>query len=228
MNNKKRILIVDNDIMTLRMIKKYLEGKYDIFMENSGQRLMEKPEDYDVDMIILDIDMPNISGIQIYEEYIKNPMHKDIPFVFLTASQDEEGINTTGASGIITKTLTKMDYLKRVELIFNQHGSSYIKRNVLVVDSDISFLKDFERNTDKAKYSLVFARRCSDALEILKYKKVGCIVLGNDEMGMDRTLMREKMSVFLDDKEGIFVMPEGNRNITEIILKVGEKFDNQG
>ena len=44
----------------------------------------------DVDLIILDIDMPEISGFEMYEAIKKNSKTKNIPIIFLTGVEDEE------------------------------------------------------------------------------------------------------------------------------------------
>ena len=54
---KKRILIVDDDIMTLKLLKKNLEETYDVVTENAGYRFVEKMETYEADLILLDIEM---------------------------------------------------------------------------------------------------------------------------------------------------------------------------
>ena len=81
---KKRILIVDDDIMTLKILKKYLEDTYDVVTENAGYRFVEKMGSYGADLILLDIEMPVVNGIEAFDKLIKDPELNETPVVFLS------------------------------------------------------------------------------------------------------------------------------------------------
>jgi len=227
MSEKKKILIIDDDIMTLRILKKYLEGKYEILMENAGYRFVERPQDYSADLILLDIEMPVMNGLQVFEEYMKNPEHKDIPIVFLSGVSNPELVRDVigkGASGYVVKTIPKAELLLKIEKFFKEFESGEEKDNVLIVDKNLDLLKKLNEEFKGSDYNLIFTTKLLCALETLSYKRIGCVLLGSEEMGIDKNLMKEKMSKLVKGKKDIFVLLEENMDISEIVSKVGEKF----
>ena len=131
---KKRILIVDDDIMTLKILKKYLEETYDVVTENAGYRFIEKMGSYEADMILLDIEMPVVNGLQAFEEIVRNPDLKDVPVVFLSGVSNPNLVRELmgkGAAGYLVKTIPKGELLARIEKIFNESESREVIQEIL-------------------------------------------------------------------------------------------------
>ncbi len=102
---KKKILIIDDDIMMLRTLKKHLETDFEIRLENAGYRFVEHIEDYHADMILLDIEMPVMNGMEVFDSFMSHP-HPDIPVVFLSDTSNPQIVREVmemGASGYILK-----------------------------------------------------------------------------------------------------------------------------
>ena len=76
----------------LRTLKLWLSDKYHVYMANSGKNAMSLLERNEVDLILLDYEMPEISGPEVLMELRKNPRTKDVSIMFLTAKNDEESI----------------------------------------------------------------------------------------------------------------------------------------
>ena len=64
---KKRILVVDDDNMNLVRTKMILGQEYDVLMAESGAEALAKLKSEKVDMVLLDIDMPEMNGIETFE-----------------------------------------------------------------------------------------------------------------------------------------------------------------
>ncbi|WP_425447397.1 LytR/AlgR family response regulator transcription factor [Dethiothermospora halolimnae] len=80
------ILICDDDIYTLRVLKKVIEENdsvKDIFMANNGEEALEIIKTYEVHLAFLDIDMPKMDGLEAAK--IMKTINKDIEIVFITA-----------------------------------------------------------------------------------------------------------------------------------------------
>ena len=91
-NLKKKILIIDDDGVMLRMMKTWLSVKYRVYMASSGKIaisfLMQNP----VDLILLDYEMPVMNGPEVLKEIRNTQALRDMPVIFLTAKDDKESI----------------------------------------------------------------------------------------------------------------------------------------
>lgn len=87
---KKIILIVDDDRLTLATAQKLLEKEYKVVAVNSGSQAYKYLERHTPDLILLDINMPEIGGFEVMETLRKDPRWKKIPVIFLTADRSAE------------------------------------------------------------------------------------------------------------------------------------------
>ena len=87
MDEKKRILLVDDEAMITRTLKLYLEGtgKYEVRAENKGRDAVATAREFKPNLILLDIVMPDIDGAEVAEQLQDDSSLKEIPIVFLTA-----------------------------------------------------------------------------------------------------------------------------------------------
>ena len=91
-NEKKHILIVDDDRTVLKMIKTALGDTYDITAMINGMMVDKLLETKKVDLIVLDYEMPIETGADIFRRVKKNPRAAHIPVCFLTGVTDREKI----------------------------------------------------------------------------------------------------------------------------------------
>lgn len=90
MNEKKNILVVDDSEINLEFVKKALEDSYCLTLIQSGKQALEYLEKTPVDMVLLDILMPEMDGFEIYCHIKKLEQNRDVPVVFITADMDVE------------------------------------------------------------------------------------------------------------------------------------------
>jgi two-component system, OmpR family, response regulator RpaA len=85
--NKRKILIIDDEISLTTILKKCLErtDKYEVRIENQSTNAVTAIRDFKPDLILLDIMMPKINGNKIAEYVQNNKELKHIKIVFLTA-----------------------------------------------------------------------------------------------------------------------------------------------
>jgi putative two-component system response regulator len=115
----KQILVVDDNITILKQISAQLGDDYEVSLAKSGLLALqicmrEKP-----DLILLDIEMPEMDGFQVIARLKQNPYLNRIPVIFLTASQDSavevRGLKS-GARDFISKPVEKSVLLHRIDL----------------------------------------------------------------------------------------------------------------
>ncbi len=106
MNKKKAILVVDDEIEFLNMIRLRLEANdYEVVTAINGEQAMEKLKDYKLDAVLLDIMLPDMNGIDILKTIRKKD--KNLPVFMITAFSSPERFalaNKFNASGFIVKT----------------------------------------------------------------------------------------------------------------------------
>lgn len=88
----KKILLVDDSVIQLRMIKGILQNDYEVMMVTSGPEAMELLGKKKPDLILLDYEMPEVDGKETLKMFRENDGIKDIPVVFLTGSVEKEDI----------------------------------------------------------------------------------------------------------------------------------------
>ena len=86
----KSILVVDDAVTNLKFVESVLKDDYKLILVKSGERAVKYLESNTVDLVLLDLLMPEMDGIQVYEEIRKMELAESVPVVFLTADTDVE------------------------------------------------------------------------------------------------------------------------------------------
>lgn len=114
----KTILVVDDDKMNLTTAKTLLSDKYKVITVSSGKMALTYLDRNIPDLILLDIKMPEMSGVEVMQEIQENPEWKSVPIIFLTADRDKETevlCFTMGAADFIGKPFIPAVMLSRVQ-----------------------------------------------------------------------------------------------------------------
>ena len=113
----KTILVVDDTISNLDIMGVILD-KYDVMDATSGKDALEILDEEQIDLILLDIMMPDMNGYEVCEILKANPKTKDIPIIFITAKTDENSIEKAydvGGIDYVTKPFKPKELLARVK-----------------------------------------------------------------------------------------------------------------
>jgi len=133
---RKTIFIVDDDMTNLTVGAEALTDRYNIFTFNSGGLLLRRLEKQLPDMILLDVEMPDMSGYEVINRLKGKNATSNIPVIFLTSRSDGEseleGLSL-GAIDYIIKPYLPPLLQKRIEV----H---------LLVESQKKELLDFNHN----------------------------------------------------------------------------------
>ena len=115
----KQILVVDDNLSVLKQIAAHLAGAYEVSVAKSGLLALQICMKEKPDLILLDIEMPELNGFDVIARLKQNPYLDRIPVIFLTASHDTEievKALETGARDFITKPVEKSILLHRIAL----------------------------------------------------------------------------------------------------------------
>lgn len=125
--SRKKILIVDDDPTMLRMIKSLLESEYRVFMAGSGMNAITFLANNKVDLILLDYEMPVISGAKVLEMIRSEVATADIPVMFLTSKNDKESVMqvlSLKPEKYLLKTMPPQEWLSNINEFFEKKNGA--------------------------------------------------------------------------------------------------------
>lgn len=113
-----KILIVDDILSNVLLLKALLKNeKYRTVTAGNGTEALKAVEQEPVDLILLDVMMPDISGFDVAKQLKSDPKYKDIPIIFLTALNSTADIVKgfqSGGSDFISKPFNKEELIIRI------------------------------------------------------------------------------------------------------------------
>jgi len=156
-NNQKKIIVVDDNLDNLTILKNTLKDIYEVYPCHSALKMFDLLEHFLPDLILLDVEMPNMNGYEAAEKLKSNEKYKQIPIIFLTVRDDiqseMEGLSL-GAVDYIHKPfvaplliqrikthLALVDYQKiEIISIATVTAMKHIKEGFVLVDADNNYL----------------------------------------------------------------------------------------
>ena len=129
MNEKSLILIVDDEPEILELYSRKLERSgFDVVTAPDGLAGIQAAKaEKRPDLILMDVKMPGMDGVEAFMELKKESATKDIKVVFLTAFSDLKGpefdekiAQEVGASGFIKKGIDLDDFINRIKEILQK------------------------------------------------------------------------------------------------------------
>lgn len=99
--DKYKLLLVDDEVELLDILIEYLEDEYDVISTKEPQKALQILENNSIDLILLDINMPDIDGIKLCKKIKKIDRYKDIPIIFLTAINDIKKVRDAFKGGAV-------------------------------------------------------------------------------------------------------------------------------
>ncbi len=105
---KPSILLVDDEPTNIKILVEVLRVDYDLLIATSGEQALEQVKDHhdEIDLILLDVNMPEMSGIDVLAQINLNTAWRQIPVIFVTA-RNEEGDEALGLQQGAVDYITK-------------------------------------------------------------------------------------------------------------------------
>lgn len=117
-NQSRRILVVDDSVGNIQVLSEVLSPDYEVFFATSGPKALEILAEKPIDLILLDIMMPQMDGYEVCRRIKRDERLRDLPVIFVTAMgevQDEERGFEVGAVDYITKPISPSIVRARVK-----------------------------------------------------------------------------------------------------------------
>jgi len=180
----KKIIIVDDNAANLSVGRSLLKPYYEVYPAPSAAKLFSLLEKFIPDLILLDVNMPEMNGYEAIKILKSEPRYSEIPVIFLTAKNDEEseleGFNL-GAVDYITKPFSGPLLLKRIacQILLEQQKKDLISSHEALQD----YAENLEQKVlEKTIAKTVFLANMSHELRTPMNSIVGFseLALGDD------------------------------------------------
>ncbi|MBL7106694.1 MAG: response regulator [Phycisphaerae bacterium] len=145
---KPKILVVDDNLQNLELLLVYLEDiDCETITAEDGVEALEKINNNDIDLLMLDIMMPKMSGFEVCRRIKNEPSTADIPVLMVTALTefgDIERAIESGTDDFISKPINKLELLIRVRAMLKlKNLSDKLQRT-------LAYLNEIEKQTQNS------------------------------------------------------------------------------
>lgn len=163
---KPTILIVDDMQVNLTILSEILKNKYHIKIAKSGKKALEIVENSNIDLVLLDIVMPELDGYEVCKILKNSKKSKDIPVIFVTANSDacdEEKGFLMGAVDYITKPFNPTTILARVKAHINLHLKQIELEKYILMIEKISITDGLTNVYNRRHFNEIFPKIINSA-----------------------------------------------------------------
>ena len=188
---RKKIIYVDDVNYSLMSVKSRLSKYYELYPAESSLKLFEFLEKIKPDLILLDVNMPDVDGYETIKGLKTDERYANIPVIFVTANSDRESVVkglSLGAADYIIKPFSTDKLIETIENELHHKNSGQDsekeegeegtgnKPNILVVDDVVSMLRAIQYALHD-RYKVYVLSKSEDVLDFLKTNKPDLILL---------------------------------------------------
>lgn len=122
MRSRPRVLVVEDDDDSLFALKNILRDKgYDVVEAWDGRQAMEAAENQNFDLVLLDLQLPKISGLGVVSRIREKPEFESLPIVVMTGNSPEEYRTSAIAAGCDDFLLKPLDF-DRLDVVLDYYA----------------------------------------------------------------------------------------------------------
>jgi two-component system, OmpR family, alkaline phosphatase synthesis response regulator PhoP len=164
----KKILVVDDEPKITQLVRDYLErAGFEVFVAYDGKTGLSLAKTEKPDMIILDLGLPQMDGLDFTREYRKS---SNAPIIMLTARSEESdkliGLEI-GADDYITKPFSPKELVARVRVVF--------RRMAVSMDSSTDIIQVADLTLDVPRLRVTIAGRDSEELTPTEFELLAAL-----------------------------------------------------
>ena len=246
---KKSILVVDDVVENIDILKTILIDKYTVRVATRGKMALKIAEKFKPDLILLDIMMPEMDGYEVCTKLKENDITMEIPVIFVTAMgeiEDEAKGFDVGAVDYIQKPISPAIVLRRVKTHLSLTKVDYLEE---LVESSIQMLGDAGHYNDSdtgdhiwrmAAYSKIIAKELGFSEEEVRVIELAAPLHDTGKIGTPDAILKAPRK--LTDNEwkimkehssiGGYILSTSSNSVfkmaSEIAMSHHEKFDGRG
>jgi CheY-like chemotaxis protein len=161
MSSKALILCVDDEPVNLTIMEELLQDNYELITVNSGEGCLQQVEMQKPDLILLDVNMPEIDGLQTCARLKADAETADIPIIFVSALASQAELMAgyeAGGDDYITKPFSEEILQKKLQIVLaSQQRKQELKQ---ISDHAVETLRDNLSDTDELGMVIAFLHQC--------------------------------------------------------------------
>lgn len=197
MEKETKILIVEDELKIIEFIESYLiNSGYKVFKAENGREALKLFHEQNIDLILLDLMLPDISGEQICKEIRKN---SKVPIIMLTAKTAEESIINgldIGADDYMTKPFSPRQMVARVHALLRRVKEDEVETDTLSFNQGDLVINQVDYSVTKSghviyltpsefKILITLAKRKN---KVFTREELINVAFDGDYLGYDRTI----------------------------------------
>jgi two-component system cell cycle response regulator DivK len=148
----QKILVVEDNELNLKLFCDLLRAhSYAAEPVRDGREAVERARDFQPDLIVMDIQMPHISGLELIEQLKADADLKRVPIMAVTAyaaKGDEERIRDAGAEGYVSKPISLMKFIGSVQALLQAAAERAVEE---VAPVEVATAESPAPNVDQAE-----------------------------------------------------------------------------
>jgi len=184
---RKKIIYVDDVNYSLVSVKNRIGEHFDIFPAQSVAKMLELLKGFKPDLILMDINMPDVNGYEGLKILKENKEYADIPVIFLTSNSDRESIVkgfSLGAVDYVVKPFTAPQLIESIENQLHPGRKKESSQNeedgnkpiILVVDDVSSMLRAIQYALQD-RYKVYMLSKSEDVVDFLRNRRPDLFLL---------------------------------------------------
>lgn len=212
MSKRALILCVDDEPVNLMILEELLQDSYELTSARSGAGCLQQVELQKPDLILLDVNMPDIDGLETCARLKADPETAEIPIIFVSALASQEELMAgyeAGGDDYITKPFSEEILQKKIEIVLaSQQTRQELKK---ISDRAVAALESNLSLTEELGMVVKFLHQCqtADTLDELAHNVFDCL----REFELDSSLL------ILDEPENrVWFSDDINRPMESQIL----------
>lgn len=174
-----RVLIVDDDSQYAETLGLYLQGSARVHIVSGGRSALEYVQQNQVDVILLDIEMPLMDGFMTLEQLRKIEACINVPVILITGRHDKTTIfnsSAMGVDGYLIKPVSQETLIEKVNEAYENKKLVKNKPTILMIDDDMSFLKQMN-SLLKESYNVIMINSAKLAISYMSSHTPDVIIL---------------------------------------------------
>lgn len=128
----KCILIVEDNPLNMKLFSAMVAAQgYGVLQAADGARGLDLAYQEHPDLIIMDVNLPGMSGLEVTQILKADPVTGDIPIVVTTAYQYDDEIRASGCDGFMSKPISVSDFIELIESLMSAtREPRYVRRMI--------------------------------------------------------------------------------------------------